>query len=204
MPTLNYRITNSIERYIVAACLRGNQLLEITFGNATPLNNIIKLSFWWTTALQLLDIYAVDYPLNGTSKRFELNYVILELDSNTRIRFRKMLAEHESIISLTSCFPSANWLEREVWDMFGILFSDHPDLRRILSDYGFEGFPLRKDFPLSGYVQVRLMMRLNAFLLNHCRFHKNFVPLTLPVHGNVNQVICNNNVKSIIRILYLS
>jgi NADH:ubiquinone oxidoreductase subunit C len=105
--------------------------------------------------LQLTDIYAVDYPTNLREKRFELNYIILDINTQTRIRFRVFISANESITSITALFRSGNWFEREIWDMFGIFFTEHPDLRRILSDYGFEGYPLRKDFPLSGYVQVR-------------------------------------------------
>ena len=88
-------------------------------------------------------------------KRFEVVYIFLSITFNYRIFLSISVAEDESVDSLTSIFPSANWYEREVWDLFGITFNNHPDLRRILTDYGFNGFPLRKDFPLSGNVEVR-------------------------------------------------
>lgn len=100
----------------------------------------------------LLDITAVDYPTR--SQRFEVVYQMLSLQYNIRIRVKTSVDEMTTLQSATAVFSSAEWWEREVWDMFGIWFTDHPDLRRILTDYGFEGHPLRKDFPLSGYVEV--------------------------------------------------
>ncbi len=101
----------------------------------------------------LVDITAVDYP--DRPKRFDVVYHLLSMYQNHRIRLRVSVREDEIVPSITSVHPSANWLEREVFDMFGILFSGHPDLRRILTDYGFRGHPLRKDFPTTGYVEVR-------------------------------------------------
>ena len=101
----------------------------------------------------LVDITAVDYP--GRSKRFDVVYHFLSMYRNQRIRLRVGIREDEMVHSVTSVHPSANWFEREVFDMFGILFSGHPDLRRILTDYGFRGHPLRKDFPTTGYTEVR-------------------------------------------------
>ena len=101
----------------------------------------------------LVDITAVDWP--GRRKRFELVYHFLSMYLNHRIRVKVAIAEDEIAPSLTGLYPSANWFEREVFDMFGILFSGHPDLRRILTDYGFRGHPLRKDFPTTGYTEVR-------------------------------------------------
>jgi len=101
----------------------------------------------------LVDITAVDYPSRG--KRFDLVWHFLSMWRNQRIRLKAQVREDEMVPSLTGEHPSANWFEREVFDMFGILFSGHPDLRRILTDYGFKGYPLRKDFPTTGYVEVR-------------------------------------------------
>lgn len=101
----------------------------------------------------LIDITAVDYPEND--KRFEVVYMLLSLKYNTRIRVKTHVNEMSSLYSSVNLYSSANWMEREVWDMFGIVFKDHPDLRRILTDYGFEGHPLRKDFPINGYMAVR-------------------------------------------------
>ena len=102
---------------------------------------------------QLIDITAVDYPEN--QKRFKIVYLLLCHEFNQRIILSYFISENEKISSLTKIFPSANWMEREVFDMYGIKFNDHPDMRRILTDYGFEGHPLRKDFPLTGHNEVR-------------------------------------------------
>ena len=101
----------------------------------------------------LVDLTAVDYP--ERPKRFEIVYHFLSMFQNHRIRLKMAIREDEIVPSITEVHPSANWFEREVFDMFGILFSGHPDLRRILTDYGFRGYPLRKDFPTTGYVELR-------------------------------------------------
>ena len=102
---------------------------------------------------QLIDITAVDYPQRD--KRFKIVYLLLSHQNNLRIIINTNIDEKENVSSITKIFPSANWMEREVFDMYGISFKDHPDLRRILTDYGFEGYPLRKDFPLTGHTEVR-------------------------------------------------
>ena len=102
---------------------------------------------------QLSDLTAVDYP--GRIQRFELVYQLLSITHNRRIRIICAIDEEQIVPSATGVYKSAEWPEREVWDMYGLFFSDHPDLRRLLTDYGFEGHPLRKDFPLTGYVEVR-------------------------------------------------
>ena len=102
---------------------------------------------------QLIDVTVVDYPEN--SQRFKVVYLFLSHEFNQRIVLSYLINENEVIASLTSIFPAANWMEREVFDMYGVMFKDHPDLRRILTDYGFEGYPLRKDFPLTGHTEVR-------------------------------------------------
>ncbi len=134
---------------------------SIAFGELTLVvapNNIARV----LTALrddkecqfeQLIDICGVDYPERG--KRFDVVYHLLSPRKNQRIRVKCETDEATPVPSMVELFPVANWYEREAYDMYGILFSGHPDLRRILTDYGFQGFPLRKDFPLTGYVEVR-------------------------------------------------
>ena len=102
---------------------------------------------------QLIDITAVDYP--EKEKRFKLIYFLLSHEMNVRASIEYEIKENHIIPSVTSIYPSANWMEREVFDMYGVSFKDHPDLRRILTDYNFEGHPLRKDFPLTGHIEVR-------------------------------------------------
>ena len=102
---------------------------------------------------QLIDITAVDYP--EKEKRFKLVYLLLSHENNLRILININIDEKTHVPSITKIFPSANWMEREVFDMYGVSFKDHPDLRRILTDYGFKGYPLRKDFPLTGHTEVR-------------------------------------------------
>lgn len=101
----------------------------------------------------LVDITGVDYP--ERAKRFDVVYHLLSMYQNQRIRLRVSIREDDMVPSIIDVHPSANWFEREVFDMFGILFTGHPDLRRILTDYGFRGYPLRKDFPTTGYTEVR-------------------------------------------------
>jgi NADH-quinone oxidoreductase subunit C len=101
----------------------------------------------------MVDLTAVDYPQRP--ERFEIVYNLLSLKHNRRLRIKTTTDEETPVPSVTGVFSTAGWFEREVWDMFGVFFADHPDLRRILTDYGFEGHPLRKDFPLTGYVELR-------------------------------------------------
>ena len=101
----------------------------------------------------LVDIAGVDYP--ERDERFEVVYNLLSLNQNERVRVKVVTDETTAVPSIVEVFPTAGWYERECWDMYGVYFSDNPDLRRMLTDYGFDGHPLRKDFPLTGYVEVR-------------------------------------------------
>jgi len=105
-----------------------------------------------TLFTSVIDIVTVDYP--GKKNRFKVIYLLLSVDYNVRLRLSVETNEVDPLYSITGLFAGASWMEREVWDMFGIFFVAHPDLRRILTDYGFEGHPLRKDFPLTGYVEL--------------------------------------------------
>ena len=121
---------------------------------------------------QLIDITAVDYPEN--KKRFKIVYLLLSHEFNQRILVSYFINENEKISSLVNIFPSANWMEREIFDMYGIKFSDHPDLRRILTDYGFEGYPLRKDFPLTGHNEVRYSEEEKKVIYEPVKLEQNY------------------------------
>ncbi len=120
----------------------------------------------------LIDLTAVDYP--NQEKRFILSYNLLSVSKNLRIRVKTNVNEDMPVQSITDIYPSANWYEREVWDLFGIRFSGHPDLRRILTDYDFEGHPLRKDFPLSGFTQVRFDDELGKVVKEPVKLDQDF------------------------------
>ena len=121
---------------------------------------------------QLTDITAVDYPRK--EKRFKLVYLLLSHENNHRLIINSNIEEKTTVSSITKIFPSANWMEREVFDMYGITFKDHPDLRRILTDYGFEGHPLRKDFPLTGYKEVRYSEDQKKVIYESVKLEQNY------------------------------
>ena len=121
---------------------------------------------------QLIDITAVDYPENA--QRFKVVYLFLSHEFNQRIVLSYLISENEVIQSLTSIYPSANWMEREVFDMYGVKFKNHPDLRRILTDYGFEGHPLRKDFPLTGHTEVRYSEEQKKVIKEPVKLEQNY------------------------------
>jgi NADH-quinone oxidoreductase subunit C len=121
---------------------------------------------------QLIDIAGVDYPEN--EKRFELVYLFLSHENNIRIKLSIKFQIDQAISSLTKIFPSANWMEREVFDMYGVKFKNHPDLRRILTDYGFKGHPLRKDFPLTGFNEVRYSEKDKKVIYEPVKLEQNY------------------------------
>ena len=121
---------------------------------------------------QLIDIAGVDYPEN--EKRFELVYLLLSHELNLRIKLLIKFQKNQIINSITKIFPSANWMEREVFDMYGIKFKNHPDLRRILTDYGFKGHPLRKDFPLTGFNEVRYSEKDKKVIYEPVKLEQNY------------------------------
>ena len=121
---------------------------------------------------QLIDITAVDYP--EKEKRFRVVYFLLSHENNLRIILYTNIDEEKIIPSITKIFPSANWMEREVFDMYGIKFKNHPDLRRILTDYGFKGHPLRKDFPLTGFSEVRYSEKEKKVIYEPVKLEQNY------------------------------
>ena len=121
---------------------------------------------------QLIDIAGVDYP--EKDERFQLVYLFLSHENNIRIKILIKLQSNHSVNSLTKIFPSANWMEREVFDMYGIKFKNHPDLRRILTDYGFKGHPLRKDFPLTGFNEVRYSEKEKKVVYEPVKLEQNY------------------------------
>ena len=142
---LTTKINNSeIKHHQLYIDINKDDLLDVTLFLKTNKNTKFR---------QLIDITAVDFP--EEAQRFKLVYLFLSHEFNQRIILSYNVNENEIVNSLTSIFPAANWMEREVFDMYGVNFKDHPDLRRILTDYGFEGHPLRKDFPLTGHTEVR-------------------------------------------------
>ena len=150
---LEKKINSELATKIKLSEIKHNQLyLNIECENLIDVLVFLKSSNF-AKFRQLVDITAVDYP--EENERFKLIYLLLSHEHNSRIILSYSINEKEVIPSVTEVFPSANWMEREVFDMYGIKFKDHPDLRRILTDYNFEGFPLRKDFPLTGHSEVR-------------------------------------------------
>ena len=121
---------------------------------------------------QLIDIAAIDYP--NEDKRFELVYLLLSIENNLRIKISVKFESDEKIPSITKIFPSANWMEREVFDMYGLKFINHPDLRRILTDYNFKGHPLRKDFPLTGFNEVRYSEKDKKVIYEPVKLEQNY------------------------------
>ncbi len=121
---------------------------------------------------QLIDIAGVDYP--DDEKRFHLIYLLLSHEFNLRIKILTQIDENQTVDSITKIFPSANWMEREVFDMYGIKFKNHPDLRRILTDYGFKGHPLRKDFPLTGFNEVRYSEKDKKVIYEPVKLEQNY------------------------------
>ena len=150
---LEKKINSELTTKINSSEIKHNQI-SLTIDSEDIIDVILFLKTNENTKFrQLVDITAVDYPEND--QRFNLVYLLLSHEFNTRIIIQSSINENEVVPTITKIYPAANWMEREVFDMYGINFKDHPDLRRILTDYGFEGFPLRKDFPLTGHNEVR-------------------------------------------------
>ena len=165
---VNSELTSKIKKTIIAF----NELLIET--NEEELISVIhflksndKLKF-----RQLIDIAGVDYP--DEDKRFNLVYLLLSHEKNIRIKISINFEIEKKIPTLTKIYPSANWMEREVFDMYGVEFIDHPDLRRILTDYNFEGHPLRKDFPLTGFNEVRYSEKEKKVIYEPVKLEQNY------------------------------
>ena len=146
---INSELSSKVQNSSIKNC---ELLIEIDENNLIEVIQFLKLNDKCRFR-QLIDIAGVDYP--EEEKRFQLVYLFLSHEHNNRIKLSIRFQSDQIISSITKIFPSANWMEREVFDMYGIKFKNHPDLRRILTDYGFEGHPLRKDFPLTGNTEVR-------------------------------------------------
>jgi NADH-quinone oxidoreductase subunit C len=150
---LEKKINSELNTKIKKTKIKHNQLyIEINIENLIDVSLFLKTNKNFKFR-QLMDLTVVDYPEN--SQRFKIVYIFLSHEFNQRLILSSLINENEVIPTLTSIFPSTNWMEREVFDMYGVKFKDHPDLRRILTDYNFEGYPLRKDFPLTGHTEVR-------------------------------------------------
>ena len=169
---LEKKINSELTTKIKDSKIRHNQLY-ITINSEDLLDVVLLLKTNKNTKFrQLIDITAADYPEN--QQRFKMIYLLLSHEFNQRIILSYFINENEPISSLTKIFPSANWMEREIFDMYGIKFADHPDLRRILTDYGFQGHPLRKDFPLTGHNEVRYSENEKKVIYEPVKLEQNY------------------------------
>ena len=172
LPDLEKKINSELTTKVKNSKLKHNQIY-LNIENDDLLEVILFLKNNIETKFkQLIDITAVDYP--EKEKRFKLVYLFLSHEINSRIIVDFFVNENEIVSSLTSIFPSANWMEREVFDMYGLNFKNHPDLRRILTDYGFVGHPLRKDFPLSGHNEVRYSEEQKKVIYEPVKLEQNY------------------------------
>ncbi len=165
---INSELTSKVQNSIIE---NGELLIEIDDKDLIEVVQFLKsdenLRF-----RQLIDIAGVDYP--DQEKRFQLVYLFLSHEKNIRVKLSIRFDTKQIINSLTKIFPSANWMEREVFDMYGIKFKNHPDLRRILTDYGFKGHPLRKDFPLTGFNEVRYSEKEKKVIYEPVKLEQNY------------------------------
>ena len=165
---INSELSNKIHNSVIN---NDELLIEVGENNLTEVVQFIKsnekLKF-----RQLIDIAGIDYP--EEQKRFNLVYLFLSHENNSRLKLLVKFETSQTINSITKIFPSANWMEREVFDMYGIRFKNHPDLRRILTDYGFKGHPLRKDFPLTGFNEVRYSEKEKKVVYEPVKLEQNY------------------------------
>ena len=172
LSNLEKKINSELTTKINSSRINHDQL-EIQINKDSLLDVVIFLKKNNSTKFkQLIDITAVDYI--GSENRFKMIYLFLSHEYNLRINITFSINEHEVVNSLTKIFPSANWMEREVFDMYGIKFNDHPDLRRILTDYGFSGHPLRKDFPITGHSEVRYSEEKKKVVYEPVKLEQNY------------------------------
>ena len=172
LTNLEKKINSELTTKINSSRINHEQL-EIQIDKETLLDVVIFLKKNDSTKFrQLIDITAVDYI--GSENRFKMIYLFLSHEYNLRINIIFSINENEVVNSLTKIFPSANWMEREVFDMYGIKFNDHPDLRRILTDYGFSGHPLRKDFPITGHSEVRYSEEKKKVVYEPVKLEQNY------------------------------
>jgi len=172
LTNLEKKINSELTTKINSSRINHGQL-EIQINKESLLDVVIFLKKNNSTKFrQLIDITAVDYI--GSENRFKMIYLFLSHEYNFRINITFFINENEVVNSLTKIFPSANWMEREVFDMYGIKFNDHPDLRRILTDYGFSGHPLRKDFPITGHTEVRYSEEKKKVVYEPVKLEQNY------------------------------
>ena len=172
LKSLERTINSELTSKIISSNIKHNQIyINIKENNLTEVILFLKTNSI-TKFRQLIDITAVDYP--ERDRRFKMIYLLLSHETNSRIIIDYNIKEGEVVTSLTSIYPSANWMEREVFDMYGIDFKDHPDLRRILTDYGFKGHPLRKDFPLTGHNEVRYSEEEKKVIYEPVKLEQNY------------------------------
>ena len=172
LQNLEKLINSELSSKILNSAIRNEELLiEISDNDLLEVVQFLKVNENCKFK-QLIDIAGVDYPEND--KRFELIYLFLSHENNTRIKLLTRFEIDQTINSITKIFPSANWMEREVFDMYGIKFKNHPDLRRILTDYGFKGHPLRKDFPLTGFNEVRYSEKDKKVIYEPVKLEQNY------------------------------
>ena len=172
LTNLEKKINSELNTKINSSRINHEQL-EIQIDKESLLDVVIFLKKNNSTKFrQLIDITAVDYI--GSENRFKMIYLLLSHEYNLRINIIFSINENEVVNSLTKIFPSANWMEREVFDMYGIKFNDHPDLRRILTDYGFSGHPLRKDFPITGHSEVRYSEEKKKVIYEPVKLEQNY------------------------------
>ena len=172
LSNLEKKINSELTTKINSSRINHDQL-EIQINKESLLDVVIFLKKNnFTKFRQLIDITAVDYI--GSENRFKMIYLFLSHEYNLRINIIFSINENEVVNSLTKIFPSSNWMEREVFDMYGIKFNDHPDLRRILTDYGFSGHPLRKDFPITGHSEVRYSEEKKKVIYEPVKLEQNY------------------------------